>query len=334
MGWSGRLHKAASVGEPAGPLPNTSATAPSCGRRTSSSAASRCPQARQQRELAPTRGERRRKTVSASASLQRADHPRAASSRSAAPEARGGDLVGKDSARPARFAQAHGLHGAAAPMLPGWWYGTARRGCGRARGAIHIKIRVFRICRAACPNVAWRSRGGSMKRAAARARRTWQAPDSLTETAPHASHPEHRRQGSPSRRVRHQPRVDPARSADRPVQAAQRLRHRGRPRRRTGDHRGVARRLPGARDSSRGVRESGPESEYTWIIDPLDGTTNFIHGMPQYAVSIAQTKNGVLEHAVVHDPNTNEINHCFARRRRLPQRPPHPRCAAPASTRR
>ncbi len=53
--------------------------------------------------------------------------------------------------------------------------------------------------------------------------------------------------------------------------------------------------------------ESGPESEYTWIIDPLDGTTNFIHGMPQYAVSIAQTKNGVLEHAVVYDPNTNEM---------------------------
>ena len=53
--------------------------------------------------------------------------------------------------------------------------------------------------------------------------------------------------------------------------------------------------------------ESGPESEFTWIIDPLDGTTNFIHGLPQYAVSIAQTKNGVLEHAVVYDPNTNEM---------------------------
>ena len=49
------------------------------------------------------------------------------------------------------------------------------------------------------------------------------------------------------------------------------------------------------------------ESEYQWIIDPLDGTTNFIHGFPQYAVSIAQTKNGVLEHAVVFDPNANEL---------------------------
>ncbi|HRP23576.1 MAG TPA: inositol monophosphatase family protein [Thauera sp.] len=53
--------------------------------------------------------------------------------------------------------------------------------------------------------------------------------------------------------------------------------------------------------------ESGPDSEFNWIIDPLDGTTNFIHGFPQYAVSIAQTKNGVLEHAVVYDPNTNEL---------------------------
>lgn len=53
--------------------------------------------------------------------------------------------------------------------------------------------------------------------------------------------------------------------------------------------------------------ESGPESEFNWIIDPLDGTTNFIHGFPQYAVSIAQTKNGVLEHAVVYDPNNNEL---------------------------
>ncbi len=53
--------------------------------------------------------------------------------------------------------------------------------------------------------------------------------------------------------------------------------------------------------------ETGPESEFNWIIDPLDGTTNFIHGFPQYAVSIAQTRNGVLEHAVVYDPTSNEM---------------------------
>ncbi len=49
------------------------------------------------------------------------------------------------------------------------------------------------------------------------------------------------------------------------------------------------------------------ESEYQWIIDPLDGTTNFIHGMPQYAVSIALAKGGVIEQAVVFDPNRNEL---------------------------
>lgn len=53
--------------------------------------------------------------------------------------------------------------------------------------------------------------------------------------------------------------------------------------------------------------ESGADSEFVWIIDPLDGTTNFIHGFPQYAISIALTKNGVLEHGVVYDPTRNEL---------------------------
>ncbi len=55
--------------------------------------------------------------------------------------------------------------------------------------------------------------------------------------------------------------------------------------------------------------ESGQtgESEFQWIIDPLDGTTNFIHGFPQYAVSIALAQNGVLQHGVVFDPNSNEL---------------------------
>src|SRR5574343_233068 len=48
-------------------------------------------------------------------------------------------------------------------------------------------------------------------------------------------------------------------------------------------------------------------SDFQWIIDPLDGTTNFIHGMPQYAVSIALAKGGVVEQAVVFDPNRNEL---------------------------
>lgn len=57
-----------------------------------------------------------------------------------------------------------------------------------------------------------------------------------------------------------------------------------------------------------GVTEAaGKVSDFEWIIDPLDGTTNFIHGMPQYAVSIALAQKGVVTHAVVYDPNRNEL---------------------------
>ena len=51
--------------------------------------------------------------------------------------------------------------------------------------------------------------------------------------------------------------------------------------------------------------ESG--SEYQWIIDPLDGTTNFLHGFPQYAVSIALTHKGQLNQALVYDTLRNEM---------------------------
>ena len=58
------------------------------------------------------------------------------------------------------------------------------------------------------------------------------------------------------------------------------------------------------------AEESGNTSgdaEFQWIIDPLDGTTNFIHGLPQYAISIALAHKGILTHAVVFDPNRNEL---------------------------
>jgi len=48
-------------------------------------------------------------------------------------------------------------------------------------------------------------------------------------------------------------------------------------------------------------------SEYVWIIDPLDGTTNFLHGLPQFAVSIALQHKGLLSQAVVFDPSRNEL---------------------------
>ena len=52
---------------------------------------------------------------------------------------------------------------------------------------------------------------------------------------------------------------------------------------------------------------SDAKAEYVWIIDPLDGTTNFLHGFPQYCVSIALQRRGALQHAVVYDPNRNEL---------------------------
>ena len=47
-----------------------------------------------------------------------------------------------------------------------------------------------------------------------------------------------------------------------------------------------------------GIKEG---NEYTWIIDPLDGTTNFLHGFPQFSVSIAVKHKERLEHAVVYE---------------------------------
>jgi myo-inositol-1(or 4)-monophosphatase len=48
-------------------------------------------------------------------------------------------------------------------------------------------------------------------------------------------------------------------------------------------------------------------SEYVWIIDPLDGTTNFIHGFPQYAVSIGLSYRSQITQAVVYDPVHNDL---------------------------
>jgi len=49
------------------------------------------------------------------------------------------------------------------------------------------------------------------------------------------------------------------------------------------------------------------DSEFVWIIDPLDGTTNFIHGFPVYSVSIALAFRGQVQQAVVYDPTRNDL---------------------------
>jgi myo-inositol-1(or 4)-monophosphatase len=61
-----------------------------------------------------------------------------------------------------------------------------------------------------------------------------------------------------------------------------------------------------AEESGAAAGSSGG-SEYTWIIDPLDGTTNFIHGFPQYAVSIALRHKNIITQAVIYDPTKNEL---------------------------
>lgn len=63
------------------------------------------------------------------------------------------------------------------------------------------------------------------------------------------------------------------------------------------------------RDHAFLAEESGPsgESDYVWIVDPLDGTTNFLHGFPAFSVSIALEVKGQLDCAVVFDPLRNEL---------------------------
>jgi myo-inositol-1(or 4)-monophosphatase len=56
-----------------------------------------------------------------------------------------------------------------------------------------------------------------------------------------------------------------------------------------------------------GRTHGAKDSDYVWIIDPLDGTTNFLHGFPVYAVSIALAFRGQVQQAVVYDPTRNDL---------------------------
>lgn len=56
-----------------------------------------------------------------------------------------------------------------------------------------------------------------------------------------------------------------------------------------------------------GASAGGAGNDVEWIIDPLDGTTNFIHGIPHFAVSIAARVRGRVEHGVVYDPFKGEL---------------------------
>ena len=56
-----------------------------------------------------------------------------------------------------------------------------------------------------------------------------------------------------------------------------------------------------------GRTQGSQTSDHVWIIDPLDGTTNFIHGFPIYCVSIALAVRGKVEQAVIYDPTRNDL---------------------------
>lgn len=53
--------------------------------------------------------------------------------------------------------------------------------------------------------------------------------------------------------------------------------------------------------------DTNKSAKSIWIIDPLDGTTNFLHSFPQYCISIALQENGVLTQAVIYDPVRNDL---------------------------
>ncbi len=53
--------------------------------------------------------------------------------------------------------------------------------------------------------------------------------------------------------------------------------------------------------------EENNNSDCTWIIDPIDGTTNFIHGHPQYAISIGFKEGDKITHGIIFDPNRNDL---------------------------
>jgi myo-inositol-1(or 4)-monophosphatase len=80
--------------------------------------------------------------------------------------------------------------------------------------------------------------------------------------------------------------------------------------------------------------ETDGDDEFTWIIDPLDGTRNFIHGVPHFAVSIAVMRKDKIEHGVIYDPVRQELFtssrgkgvHLNERRIRVSKRTPTDSC--------
>ncbi len=56
-----------------------------------------------------------------------------------------------------------------------------------------------------------------------------------------------------------------------------------------------------------GGKREGADKSHTWIVDPLDGTTNFLHGIPHFAISIGLEREGVIFAGLVYNPITDEM---------------------------
>ena len=56
-----------------------------------------------------------------------------------------------------------------------------------------------------------------------------------------------------------------------------------------------------------GGKTEGSDKTHTWIVDPLDGTTNFLHGIPQFAISIGLQREGVIIAGVIYNPANDEL---------------------------
>ncbi len=56
-----------------------------------------------------------------------------------------------------------------------------------------------------------------------------------------------------------------------------------------------------------GGQREGSDKSHTWIVDPLDGTTNFLHGIPQFAISIGLAREGTVIAGVIYNPANDEL---------------------------
>ena len=80
-----------------------------------------------------------------------------------------------------------------------------------------------------------------------------------------------------------------------------------------------------ASSARKAARAPAPTRRHRWIVDPLDGTTNFLHGIPHFAVSIALERNGTIVAGADLQSGERRTVRRRARQGRLPQRPAHPR---------